>query len=43
MYIGDALRGLLPFVQYKKREKHQRGSFTFSKVAGSVNRKYCLG
>ena len=30
----DNLRDLLPFVQFKKREKHPRRSFTFSKVAG---------
>ena len=31
--IGDALRDLLPFVQFKKREKHPSRSVTFSKVA----------
>ena len=30
----DALRDLLPFVQFKKREKHPSRSDTFSKVAG---------
>ena len=32
--ICDALRDLVPFVQFKKREKHTRRSVTFSKVAG---------
>ena len=32
--ICDALRDLAPFVQFKKREKHQWRSVTFSKVAG---------
>ena len=31
--IGDALRDLLSFVQFKKREKHPSRSVTFSKVA----------
>ena len=30
----DALRDLVPFVQFKKREKHPCRSFNFSKVAG---------
>ena len=29
-----ALRDLVPFVKFKKREKHPRKSVTFSKVAG---------
>ena len=29
-----ALRDLVPFVQFKKREKHPWKSVTFSKVAG---------
>ena len=29
-----ALRDLVPFVQFKKREKHLRKSVNFSKVAG---------
>ena len=38
-YEGDdeiygALRDFVPFVQFKKREKHPWGSVTFSKVAG---------
>ena len=37
--ICDALRYLVPFVQFKKREKHARRSVTFSKVAGSNNNK----
>ena len=32
--ICDALRDLVPFVQFKKREKHPWRSITFSKVAG---------
>ena len=30
----DALPNLVPFVQFKKREKHPWRSVTFSKVAG---------
>ena len=30
----DALRDLVPFVQFKKREKHTWRSVNFSKVAG---------
>ena len=33
-FICDALRDLVPFVQFKKREKHPRRSVNFSKVAG---------
>ena len=33
-YICDALRDLVPFVQFKKREKHPMTSMTFSKVVG---------
>ena len=33
--ICGALRDLVPFVQFKKREKHPRRSVNFSKVAGS--------
>ena len=32
--ICDALRDLVPFVEFKKREKHPSKSVTFSKVAG---------
>ena len=32
--IRDALRVLVPFVQFKKREKHPWRSVNFSKVAG---------
>ena len=32
--IRDALGDLVPFVQFKKREKHPWGSVNFSKVAG---------
>ena len=35
-YISDVLRDLVPFVQFKKREKHQWGSVTFNKVAGYI-------
>ena len=31
--ICDALRGLVPFVQFKKREKHTWRSVNFSKIA----------
>ena len=34
VYICDALRNLVPFVQFKKREKHSWMSVTLSKVAG---------
>ena len=30
----DALRDLVPFIQFQKREKHPLRSVTFSKVAG---------
>ena len=30
----DVLRDLVPFVQFKKREKHPWSSVNFSKVAG---------
>ena len=32
--ICDVLRDLVPFVQFKKHEKHLCRSVTFSKVAG---------
>ena len=32
--VCDALRGLVPFVQIKKREKHPWRSVNFSKVVG---------
>ena len=32
--ICDALHDLVPFAQFKKREKHPRRNVTFSKVAG---------
>ena len=31
--LCDALRDLVPFVQFKKREKHSWRSVTFSKAA----------
>ena len=34
IYICDALRDLVPFVQFKKREKQPWKSVTFSEVAG---------
>ena len=34
MLIRDALCDFLPFVQFKKREKHPWRSVTFNKVAG---------
>ena len=33
-FICDALRDLVPFVQFRKREKHLWRSVTFNKVAG---------
>ena len=30
--MGDALRNLVPFVQFKKREKHPWGSVNFSEA-----------
>ena len=32
--ICDALRDLVPFLQFKKSQKHQSRIVTFSKVAG---------
>ena len=32
--IYEALRNLVPFKQFKKREKHPRRNVTFSKVTG---------
>ena len=37
--ICDALPDLVPFVQFKKREKHPWKSVTFSKVAASFGYK----
>ena len=34
--IWGALRDLLPFVQFKKREKHPWRNVNFSKVAASL-------
>ena len=34
LIIPDALHDLVPFVQFKKREKYPWRSVTFSKVAG---------
>ena len=34
LIICDDLHDLIPFVQFKKREKHPWWSVTFSKVAG---------
>ena len=33
----DALRNLVPFVQFKKREKHPWRNVNFNKVAGFTN------
>ena len=33
-HMCDALRDLVPFVRFKKREKHPWKSVNFSKVAG---------
>ena len=38
----DTLRGLVPFVQFKKREKHPWRSGTFSKVAAATLLKVAL-
>ena len=32
--IGDVLRDLVPFVQFKIRKKHPRRSVNFGEVAG---------
>ena len=37
--ICDALRVLVQFVQFKKREKHPWRSVIFSKVAGFIVKK----
>ena len=37
--ICDALRDLVPLVQFEKREKHSLRSVTFSKVAGNCTEK----
>ena len=34
VFICGALRALVAFVEFKKREKHPRRSVNFSKVAG---------
>ena len=41
--ILDALRGLVPFLQFKKREKHSWRSVTFSKVAECFSRFSSIG
>ena len=38
--ICDALRDLVAFVQFKKREKQPRKSVTFSKIANFSLRPY---
>ena len=38
--MSDDLRDLVPFVQFKKREKHPWRSVTFSKVAGFILQLY---
>ena len=35
--ICDAVRDLVPFVQFKERDKHPRRTATFSKVAGQMH------
>ena len=42
MIICGALRILLPFVQFSKREKHPWRSVTFSKVAGCTKSRKAL-
>ena len=39
-YTCDALRDLVPFVQFKKREKQPWRSVAFSKVAGQSLQLY---
>ena len=34
IYVIDALRNLVPFLQFRKREKHPWRSVTFRKIAG---------
>ena len=36
IHICDVLRDLVPFAQFKKREKHPWRSVIFSKVAGCL-------
>ena len=36
--ISDALLDLVPFVQFKKREKHSWRNVTFNKVAGLLTK-----
>ena len=38
--ICDALRELVPFAQFKKREKYPYRNFTFSKVKGFSRQLY---
>ena len=38
--ICGALRDLVSFIQFKKLEKHQQRSATFSKVAGFSHQLY---
>ena len=38
----DALRSLVPFVQFKKREKHPWRSLTFSKITCNFNKNNTL-
>ena len=38
--MGCALRNLVSFVQFKKREKHSWRSITFSKIAGFILQLY---
>ena len=41
LYFCDALRDLVPLIQFKKREKKKRWrNATFSKLAGSSLRLY---
>ena len=42
IHIGDALRDLVPSVQFKKREKHPWRSVTFIKLQVSTLRKVTL-
>ena len=41
IFIFDALRDLVPFVKFEKREKHPWRSVTFSKVSGRLVSQGC--
>ena len=39
-FLCDALRDLVPFEQFKKREKHLWGSFTFRKAYNATKTSF---